>query len=60
MKPKYQAILETAIHVGISRGIARSRKHTDTPSDEVLEDNIDRAIWEEINSVFYFDNPESE
>ena len=54
MKPKTYNILRDAIERGISYGVRRAYKHTDTPSEATLEHEIDMAIWNEIHECFDF------
>ena len=58
MKANTYKILHRAIEDGIAYGIRRAHKHTDTPSEDVLEHEIDNAIWNEIHEYFTFDTPE--
>ena len=56
MKPKTYQILQNAIEAGISYSIRRAHKHTDHPSEDHLEVELDLAIWNEIHEVFEFEN----
>ena len=57
MRAKTRTILQNAIEWGIEAGLRRAHKHTDTPSEAVIEAEIDRAIWENIDEVFISHTP---
>jgi hypothetical protein len=52
MKPKSYKVLEMCIESGVKFGLARSYKHTDSPTLTDLEDNILAAIEYEICEWF--------
>jgi len=56
MTPKTYNILRNAIEQGVSYGIRRAHKHTDTPNEATLEHEIDIAIWNEIHEYFNFED----
>lgn len=58
MKPKIRAVLARCIETGILRGINRAHKHTETPPREVIQGEIEAAIWMEIDDYFDFDEVE--
>jgi hypothetical protein len=58
MKPKVRLILEEAIERGVDRGYKRAFKHTDSPSEAGILQNIEDAIWLEIDTYFEFETVE--
>jgi hypothetical protein len=56
MKPNIRLILEEAIERGVDRGYKRAFKHTDSPSETGILQNIEDAIWLEIDTYFNFDD----
>ena len=54
MKPKVRLILEETIERGVDRGYKRAFKHTDSPSEAGILQNIEDAIWLEIDTYFEF------
>jgi hypothetical protein len=56
MKPKTLVLLEFCIATGIKLGYTRAFKHTDTPSEDAIQDSIYTAITNEIHQ--WFDFPE--
>lgn len=54
MKPKFDVVLNHCIEVGVSRGLQRSTKHTDEPTEAQQVDIITGCIWDEIYE--WFDN----
>ena len=55
IKPKIRVILEDAIDRGIERGLRRAYKHTDTPSQHEIIEQIKNAVWGDIHEVFEFE-----
>ena len=55
MKPKTYNILSEAIEDGIRYGYQRAYKHTDDPDRGVIENEIYRAIMEQIEQYFDFE-----
>ena len=55
MKAKIRKILEECIERGIEYGLARAHKHTDDPKTGHIIQEIDNAIWLEIDERFVFD-----
>jgi hypothetical protein len=55
IKPKTRVILEDAIDRGIERGLRRAYKHTDTPSQHEIIEQIKNAVWGDIHEVFEFE-----
>jgi len=55
MKANYYRILESCIEKGIERGYARAFKHTDAPTGDLIETEIQRYIMLEISEYFNFD-----
>jgi hypothetical protein len=52
MKPKTNLVLELAIKQGIDYGWMRAHKHTDTPDENLIKQEIEEAIWHEVYSWF--------
>lgn len=52
MKVKLQRVLEDCLERGINYGYNRAFKHTDTPSEEVVKDQIMQAILNELYEYF--------
>ena len=52
MKVKLQRVLEDCLERGITYGYNRAFKHTDTPSEEVVKDQIMQAILNELYEYF--------
>tara|TARA_R110000751_G_scaffold26104_1_gene70303 strand:+ start:5855 stop:6040 length:186 start_codon:yes stop_codon:yes gene_type:complete len=60
MKANIYKILDAAISEGIDSGYTRAFKHTDDPSTLNIKQALDRAIWENINEVFTFEQEYTE
>jgi hypothetical protein len=58
MKPKIREILDRCIYQGLENGCRRAHKHSDKPGEMVIIDEIDHAIWLEINECFIFEDEE--
>lgn len=58
MRVKTYAVLQRALEEGYRLGWNRAHKHTDTPSPELIEENVLREIGNAIDEVFHFDNDE--
>jgi hypothetical protein len=52
MKPKLRNVLELAIKNGIDYGWNRAHKHTDTPNENSIKQEIEEAIWHEVYEWF--------
>jgi len=59
MRAKVRKILEDCVHQGICIGHTRAYKHSDNPSDDILQMAIEDAIWLEIDENFDFELPPS-
>ena len=55
MKVNERALLESCIETGIQFGLNRAHKHTDEPSEHVVAEQIENAIWYEIDQYFVFE-----
>jgi len=55
MRPKTRAILEECIENGVVLGYSKAHKHTDYPEKYTIQQNIEDAIWLEIDERFDFD-----
>jgi len=58
MKAKTRRILEMAIERGIERGYRRAFKHTDSPGEDAILNNIHDCIMLEIDEYFSFGDDE--
>lgn len=58
LKLKTYSIIEDAVEKGISYRLNRAHKHTDTPSQETLAQEIERAVMFELEEVIDFENDE--
>jgi hypothetical protein len=52
MKPKPELVLEMAIKNGIDYGWSRAHKHTDTPNENLIKQEIENQIWNSIYEWF--------
>jgi hypothetical protein len=57
MKPRMYNIIREAVENGIRYGIRRAHKHTDDPSEDLLESEIHSAIMNELDDKFEFEIP---
>ena len=48
MKPKSHLVLELCIKQGIDLGWMRAHKHTDTPSEDLIKQEIEEEIWNQV------------
>lgn len=58
LKLKTYSIIEEAVEKGISYGLMRAHKHTDNPSEEILMQEIERAVMYKLSEVINFDTDE--
>lgn len=56
MKVRPYPVLARAVEEGVAHGLTRARKHTEMPTVEVLQEEIERAVLNEICEVFDFDD----
>lgn len=49
-------VLRRAIEEGVTYGWRRAHKHTDTPDEETIKDQLVTAILNEVSEVFDFDD----
>jgi hypothetical protein len=56
MKVKTYIVLERAIEEGIGYGYRRAFKHTETPSEETIKNEILNAVMNSISEVIDFDS----
>ena len=56
MRAKIRKILEECIENGLQYGMMRAHKYTDDPGHDYLIDEMDNAIWLEIDERFDFDH----
>ena len=52
MKPKLHLALELCIKNGIDYGWNRAHKHTDTPNENVIKQEMEEEIWNQIFEWF--------
>lgn len=55
MKPKLFYLLEKAIEEGIDYGWRRAHKHSDSPSEGTIKEEISNAIFSSLHDYFTFD-----
>jgi len=55
MRPKIREILEECIEQGINNGYHRAHKHDEEPNHRRILDEIEDAIWLEIDQRFDFE-----
>ena len=55
MKANTRTLLERCIEEGTKRGYIRAFKHTDSPSESLILQTIEDAIWLEIDTYFNFE-----
>lgn len=60
MKVRAYDVLRRAVEEGAEYGWRRAHKHTDTPDEETIKDQIVTAILNEICEYFDFDNEPEE
>lgn len=53
MKPKTPLVLEMCIKNGIDFGWNRAHKYTDTPSENLLKQELENEVWNQICEWFY-------
>lgn len=56
MKPNYYKIIQECVERGIDSGYQRAFKHSDTPSEEVIKEEIERYVMLNICDYFDFNN----
>ena len=56
MRANERALLAACIDTGISFGWNRAHKHTDEPNEHRIQEEIENAIWYEIDQYFVFDS----
>ena len=57
MKPRPLPVLEIAIKQGIDWGWARAHKHTDTPDENLIKQEVEEEIWNQLFDWFDFGEP---
>jgi len=60
MRARTRIILSECIENGLRYGYSRAHKHTDQPSQETFTQAMDKAIWNEIDERFSFDDDDFE
>jgi len=55
MKANEYVILTRAIEEGVSYGLKRAHKHTDSPTEEAMQQAIEEAVVTSICEVFNFE-----
>lgn len=55
MRANYRVILEECIENGVRRGYRRAHKHTESPAEETIFEEIENCIMSEIIDHFFFD-----
>ncbi len=57
MRVRAYEVLRRAIEEGLEYGWRRAHKHTDTPDESSLKDEVLQGIMNEVCEVFDFDEP---
>jgi hypothetical protein len=57
MKPRTYNIFRECVGNGIRYGIRRAHKHTEEPTEDVLESEIYSAVMSEVDDKFEFELP---
>jgi hypothetical protein len=55
MRPNYRVILMECIENGVRRGYRRVHKHTESPGEDAIFEQIEDCIMSEIVERFFFD-----
>lgn len=55
MKPNKYRLIEQCVETGIELGLNRAHKHTDSPTQQQLSEQIYRAVMNEVCEWFVFD-----
>ena len=55
MRARDGMVLERCVEVGIKLGLNRARKHQETPTEAAVVQAIQRAIMEEVEEWFIFE-----
>lgn len=55
MRPKTFQLLERCVEYGVGRGYTRAHKHTDSPTEDQIKEQIQSCIMDEICEWFDFD-----
>lgn len=56
MQPNYYYLIDLCVEKGIEYGYFKAFKHTDTPSEQQIKENIHHAIMNEICEFFNFES----
>lgn len=56
MKFKAYELIHRAVEEGVSYGMQRSHKHTDTPSEEHIENEILISVMSNLSEIIDFDD----
>jgi hypothetical protein len=55
MKPRMRRILEDVIEHGVNRGWHRAHKHNESPTENVIKDEIADGVMSELYEYFTFE-----
>ena len=58
MRVRAYEVLHRAVEEGVAYGWRRAHKHTDTPDEETIKDQLQQAALNEICELFDFDEPQ--
>ena len=58
MKPREYPLMMECIERGVSLGLQRARKHTDTPSDDHIRETVQKAVMDEVCEWWQFEPEE--
>jgi hypothetical protein len=56
MKVRTYVVLDNAVEMGVNYGWNRAHKHTDSPTEEQIKQEIWHAVMNEITEWFTFDD----
>lgn len=57
MRAKATAVIQLCIEQGIAAGFARAYKHDESPTSVAIQEAIERALWEQLDEYFDFEEP---
>ncbi len=56
MKPNYYQIIQECVERGVEAGYQRAFKHSDSPDESVIKEEIERYVMLDICSYFNFES----
>lgn len=58
VRAKTYSIFTRAVEEGVIHGLVRAYKHSDTPAEETVKDEVAQAVVNEVCEYFSFDAPD--